>query len=681
MFQFIKESLMWRLAIMLFSGALLSIIIVTVLVFHYSGKSLEQEVFKRLSAVNEIKKKQLIRYLKEKKDDLKILSESRDTMEAFELLQSYHLASQNADSQGSAGRFDIDSKEYKVINKKINPFFRQYGEVYDYDNIFLICEMHGHIIYTLSNNTTELGINLETDTHNRPGIADVWKKVRENKDTVISDIEIYEPTGKASFFIGIPAADQDKNIHGVLCVLINIGKINKIVHEMTGIGKTEDTQLIGAEDHLVRASFKISNILKKGVKLDGNKAGTEKALNYNESNESSEVLRSEPLTMGLQEELGTDFDWIIISEITKEEAYTSIRNLRNIILKVGIFLSIFSCIAGYLLARYIVTPLKTLSEKVVAMADGDLTITISHGARSDEVGRLMNAFYYTLSTIRNQIQQIMDGTNTIATSISQISTTATQLAASASETSSSVNEITTTVEEVRQTAQISNEKAGYVAQSAERAAQISEAGRKATEDAISGMSHIKEEMEYVAESIIELSEQTQSIGEIISAVNDLADQSNLLSVNASIEAAKAGEQGKGFAVVAQEVKSLADQSKEATNQVKTILNDIQRATGAAVMATERGTKAVETGVELSALSDNSIAQLSESVTEAAQAAIQIAASSQEQLVGMDQLARAMQSIKDASIQNVDSARQLESAAKKLEDLGQGLKQLASMYNV
>ncbi|MCP4112686.1 MAG: methyl-accepting chemotaxis protein [Desulfobacteraceae bacterium] len=680
MFQFIKESLMWRLAIMLFTGALLSIIIVTVLVFHYSGKSLEQEVFKRLSAVNKIKKKQIVRYLKEKKDDLKILSESRDTMEAFELLQSYHLASQNADSQGSTGRFDIDSKEYKAINKKINPFFRQYGEIYDYDNIFLICKIHGHIIYTLSN-TTELGINLGANAHKSSGMADVWKKVRENKDTVISDIEIYEPTGKASFFIGIPVTDQDKNIHGVLCVVITIGKINRIIHEITGIGETEDTHLVGVEDYLVRAGFEIDNILKKEIKLDGNKAGTEKALNYNESNESSEVLRSKPLIMGLQEELGTDFDWVIISEITKKEAYTSIRNLRNIILKVGIFLSIFSCIAGYFLARYIVTPLKTLSEKVVAMADGDLTITISHGARSDEVGRLMNAFYYTLSTIRNQIQQIMDGTNTIATSISQISTTATQLAASASETSSSVNEITTTVEEVRQTAQISNEKAGYVAQSAERAAQISEAGRKATEDAISGMSHIKEEMEYVAESIIELSEQTQSIGEIISAVNDLADQSNLLSVNASIEAAKAGEQGKGFAVVAQEVKSLADQSKEATNQVKTILNDIQRATGAAVMATERGTKAVETGVELSALSDNSITQLSESVTEAAQAAIQIAASSQEQLIGMDQLARAMQSIKDASIQNVDSARQLESAAKKLEDLGQGLKQLASMYNV
>ncbi len=668
---------MWRLAIMLFTGALFSIVIVTAIVFHYSGKSLKKEAFDRLYAVNQIKKKQIIRYLKEKKDDLKILSGSRNAMEAFELLQSYHFASENAGRQGTVGRFDIDSKEYNVINKKIDPFFREYGDVYGYDNIFLICKAHGHIMYTLSK-AADLGTNLKTGPYNGSGMADVWKKVRENKDTVIGDIEIYEPTGKASLFIGIPVIDQNKNMYGILCVLINSKKISKIMHEITGMGETEDTHLIGAEDRLIRSDsrFESSSILKKDIKLDDSKTDTEEALNYNKS----EVLRSKS-RMGLQKKLGTDFDWIILSEITEKEAYASIRNLRNIILRVGGILSLVSCIAGYFLAWYIVMPLKQFSEKVVAMAEGDLTITISHGTRSDEVGRLMNAFYYTLSTIRNQIQQIMDGTNTIATSISQISTTATQLAASASETSSSVNEITTTVEEVRQTAQISNEKAGYVAQSAEKAAQISEAGRKATEDAITGMNHIKEEMEYIAESIIELSGQTQSIGEIISAVNDLADQSNLLSVNASIEAAKAGEHGKGFAVVAQEVKSLADQSKEATNQVKTILNDIQRATGAAVMATERGTKAVEVGVELSALSGDSIAQLSDSVTEASQAAIQITASSQEQLVGMDQLARAMQSIKDASTQNVDSARQLESAAKKLEDLGQGLKQLASMYNV
>src|SRR5207249_1896404 len=148
------------------------------------------------------------------------------------------------------------------------------------------------------------------------------------------------------------------------------------------------------------------------------------------------------------------------------------------------------------------------------------------------------------------------------------------------------------------------------------------------------------------------------------------EQSNLLAVNAAIEAAKAGEQGKGFAVVAQEVKSLAEQSKQATVQVRKLLNDIQKATSAAVMATEQGNKAVEAGVKQSTEAGGSIRLLAENLGQAAQAATQIAASSQQQLVGMDQVALAMENIRQASTQNVASTKQAEVSAENLHKLGQ-----------
>src|SRR3970282_14023 len=170
-----------------------------------------------------------------------------------------------------------------------------------------------------------------------------------------------------------------------------------------------------------------------------------------------------------------------------------------------------------------------------------------------------------------------------------------------------------------------------------------------------------------------LSEQSQTIGQIMASVEDLAAQSNLLAVNASIEAAKAGEHGKGFAVVAQEVKSLAEQSKQATAQVRAILNDIQKATSAAVMATEQGSKAVASGVKQSADAGESTGLLRDTMAEAAQAATQIAASSQQQLVGMDQVALAMENIKQATTQNVTSTKQTEVAAQNLHELGQKLK--------
>ena len=65
----------------------------------------------------------------------------------------------------------------------------------------------------------------------------------------------------------------------------------------------------------------------------------------------------------------------------------------------------------------------------------------------------------------------------------------------------------------------------------------------------------------------------------------------------------------------------------------------------------------------------SIRLLAESVAEAAQAATQIAASSQQQTVGMDQVALAMENIRQASLQNVAGTRQAETAAHSLHELG------------
>jgi methyl-accepting chemotaxis protein len=220
-----------------------------------------------------------------------------------------------------------------------------------------------------------------------------------------------------------------------------------------------------------------------------------------------------------------------------------------------------------------------------------------------------------------------------------------------------------------------------MADNAQHVAQVSQSGQKAVEENAAGMLNIRKQVESIAQTIIRLSEQSQLIGGITAAVTDLADQSNVLAVNAAIEAARAGEQGKGFAVVAQEIRSLAEQSKQATTQVRAILNDVQKATSAVVMATEQGTKAVEAGVEQSTLAGEAIRALAESTSEAAQTATQIVASSQQQVVGMDQIGTAMQNINQAGTQTAASMRQSETSARSLHELGLNLKQLVAQYQV
>ncbi|MEW6209392.1 MAG: CHASE3 domain-containing protein [Acidobacteriota bacterium] len=312
------------------------------------------------------------------------------------------------------------------------------------------------------------------------------------------------------------------------------------------------------------------------------------------------------------------------------------------------------------------------------IASGNLAVEIRPRSEKDLLGQELASMVKSLRGINREVQEAI---GVLASSASEILAVTSQTAAGSSETAAAVSQTITTVEEVRQTSILSSQKASYVSDAAQKAAQVAQLGRRTVEELIEGMNRVREQMESIATSIVKLSEQSQAIGEINATVGDLAEQSNLLAVNAAIEAAKAGDQGKGFAVVAGEIRSLAERSKQATSQVRTILLDVQRAVSGAVMVTEQGSKAVEAGVERSVTSGEAIRTLSDSIAESAQAATQIATSSQQQIVGMEQVAAAMESIKEASAQNAAGCQQAEVTARGLNELGQKLKQLVGRYKV
>lgn len=283
---------------------------------------------------------------------------------------------------------------------------------------------------------------------------------------------------------------------------------------------------------------------------------------------------------------------------------------------------------------------------------------------------------WTAATLTRAIhRQLSSMVTQLASSSSEILAMTTQMAGGATETATAVNQTTTTVEEVKQTAQVNSAKARHVSEIAQQTAQVSKSGEDSVMALIASIDRIRAQNATTADSIRRLSEQSQAIGEIMASVNDLAEQSNLLAVNASIEAAKAGDQGKGFGVVAQEVRSLAQQSRQATAQVRTLLSDIQKATGAAVMANDLNGKAVEEGSRYSDDAGRTIRALADNIDNAAQAALQIATSSQQQLIGMDQVALAMDNIKEASAQNMAGSKQAEIAARNLHELGVKLKSM------
>jgi len=533
----------------------------------------------------------------------------------------------------------------------------------------------------------------------------------------VGSVNISSATGRVVSTSASPIySSTGKDITGVAIMSLELKFFSDILEKMK-IGKAGYAYIIDKNGFYITHPVK-DKILKKNIfKIEGMEAvselvkqGKSGITEYTlEGIRKVAVVSPVPIT-----------GWTVVGSVPVEELYAPARFTRNVIIAVGVIFLILASVFFYFFARSLTLPLINVVEAAQKIAVGDLAVGVTSADRQDEIGTLAQAFSHMVNSLkekaqiaekiaasdltvkitplsdsdilgnafatmveklRNQIQGVIEGVNVLASAGSEIMASVSQLTSGAAETATAVSETTTTVEEVKQTAEVTNQKAKHVSELGQRTAEISRAGLKSIEDTVNGMNRIREQMEAIADMVVRLSEQSQAIGEIIATVNDIAEQSNLLAVNASIEAAKAGEQGKGFAVVAQEIRSLAAQSKQATTQVRNILFDVQKAIGSAVMATEQGNKAVEEGVRLSTQAGESIDTLAESVTESTNAAIQIAASSQQQLVGMDQVVSAMENIRESSIQAASSTKQTEKAAHDLHDLGQRLQEIVKSYKV
>ncbi len=671
----LKKSLAWRMSAYFGAIVTVSLVLSAWVSFHSQKSTIQDLVFQRQAAFRHIAKERLAELLTERGRLVRMLATSREISEIL----AY--ASEGRSVESGAAQ-DISQRRYGHLAQRAH---KKLGaeEIFEgFEEILLLAPDSFKVLYASREGLTMP--STEAVAKRAKVLESLWKNTLKKKDFVFGDMAHYEPAAKPCFFMAVPVSDEQAMVQAVFVAVLGGDQLKSIVEDRTGLGDSGDTYLVGTEGLLRTPSRFLAEteVLKKKVDTES----VRRALAGEEGESIIVDYRSVKVLstygpLGLKEMFQTDIEWALLVEMDADEAFAGIAHLGVRYVLLTLILVAVALLAGYVTARGMVRPIRNLVGVIQEVAQGNLSVSIEEHARADEVGDLVQGFTNMLEALKTQTKHMQGGVNDLASSISQISATAAQLAASSAETATSISEITATVEEVRQTARLSHEKGKYVAQQSELLAHTAQEGRRSTEDALHGLQRIREEMDFVAESVMRLSEQGQSIGNIIDVVRDLADQVNLLSVNAAIEAAKAGDHGKGFAVVAQEMRSLADQSKEATEQVKQILSEIQKATSSAVMAIERGTKAVAAGLEVGQRTEKSIARLAQGVEEASDSALQIASSSQEQLVGMEQLVLAVQNIREASSQNTDAARQLESAVRGLEKLSRTLTQMLSQMRV
>ena len=667
-----------KLTFMFLAVSIIPIAIIGYLSEEKSRVALEKSAFNQLISIGTLKSELITDFLDRKFRSLDMLSKARNTVEAFEDLKAYH------DCGGATpeGPYDIASTNYQKIYAEIDPFFREYLEEYNFADIFFMCVAHGHVMYTVSKES-DLGTNLSTGELKDSGLAKLWAEVVSKKKDCMVDFSFYAPSDQNAAFIGAPVFDDGGNLIAVIALQLDTDRINEIMQESTGLGDSGETYLVGG-DFLMRSDSRFdteSTILKRKIETESVKLGLKDEIGTHIIKDYRDIsVLSYYTHLGLNEKFGADFAWIMVADIDESETLAPINKMGKEMLVMAVVIVIIVIIIAIIFSKLFTRPIVKLNQISKYLADGDLTHSIDIN-RSDEIGALANSFKSMQKNLRNQIEEITEGVNVLSSSSSEIMAMISQLASGSAETATSVSETTSTIEEVKQTTDVSNQKATEVADSAQKISMVSQDGRRSVQETIEGMNKIKQQMESIAGIVIQLSEKSHTIGEIATTVNDLAEQSNLLAVNASIEAAKAGEQGKGFTVVAQEIKNLAERSKESTVQIRTILADIQKEISSAVMATEQGGKVIDEALDLSTMASEVITTLASSVEQASQANIQIAASSQQQLVGMDQITSAMENIKEASLQTTNGTKQTEESVVELNKLGERLLKILKQYKL
>ena len=300
--------------------------------------SLLSQNYSLLTSNRDSKANQVKNFFFERIADINVLSQTSDINEiVYDLDNAYELYDiKNTD------KFPVSEIAIQDATKAHEDFFQTYIKEYGYYDVFIIRADTGHVVYTAAKES-DYGANLKYGPLKDSGLGEVWKKVLENKKATFVDMRPYAPSNNApAMFLGTPIYEGEK-ISAVLVFQISDSAINEIMQFRKGYGDSQEDYLVGMDKlmrsdsfldpigHSLKASFadkkQVSTVATNNA-IAG-KSNTEIVIDYN----GNPVLSAYSTV-----EIGSDFKWIILSEIDEAEVLQTPNAIRNIIIIISLVL-------------------------------------------------------------------------------------------------------------------------------------------------------------------------------------------------------------------------------------------------------------------------------------------------------------------------------------------------------
>ena len=306
----------------------------------------------------------------------------------------------------------------------------------------------------------------------------------------------------------------------------------------------------------------------------------------------------------------------------------------------------------WMMRHWVAQPLSSLQKAVGAIADGDLTQSVS-STRNDEIGSLIQdtegmrqRLATTIGTVRNSVDSIGTASTEIATGNLDLSQRTEQTASNLQNAASSMSELTGTVRQTADSARTANQL---------------------VQSAVSAATRGGEVVGQVVTTMDEINVASKKISDIIGTIDGIAFQTNILALNAAVEAARAGEQGRGFAVVAGEVRSLAGRSADAAKEIKALI-------GNSVARVENGARLVQTA-------GTTMGEIVSSVQRVQDIIGEISSAATEQSEGIASVNTSVVQLDQMTQQNAALVEESAAAAESLKEQAQRLVEAVAVFRV
>lgn len=329
------------------------------------------------------------------------------------------------------------------------------------------------------------------------------------------------------------------------------------------------------------------------------------------------------------------------------------------------------------LARTISRPVKSVTGRMVALADGNLHEEIEQVHSGDELEVLTKTLAVTVESVNRYISDIQKVLSQIASGnlcvapqveykgdfslikeslysiISSMNGTILGFRAAAERLTSMSEELNGQSGQLHQASLEQNRSAEELVQEVsnvkEQLSNVSESSGKAhekTEEIAKCIEDANVRMASLSGAMDNISMNAQEITKIAKVIEDIAFQTSILALNASMEASRAGTMGKGFAEVAKEIKQLASKSAEAAQNATEMVTC---------------TKAIiQNGVELTADTADSlqvISDVSGQISEISDKLVMAVQGQENALVIMEERIASISAIADRNLQNAGDMEQ------------------------